>query len=228
MTDAPFFEPWPEPEVDPDSEEREVDLPWLPPAHVAGAVVPLATDVVHGDDVVVRVTHVVAYQRGLELHVGTWLRPGTRRDLSGVHEVWREEEPRIGVQLADGTRLGHRAPQSPDLEPEPGPASFTQTKATGGGLHFSTSWWVHPFPEGDTLEVVVAWEHQGVPESSVQLDLAALRAQAAREEVLWDPPPAMIEGDSFGWFAYAPTSGSVYTSSGDLPLARPDGEREQD
>ncbi len=68
MTDTAFFEPWPEPEIDQDSQEREVDLPWQPPAHVAGVVVPLATDVVH----------------------------------------------------------------------------------------FSSSWWIHPFPEGEALEVVVA------------------------------------------------------------------------
>ncbi len=53
-------------------------------------------------------------------------------------------------------------------------------------------------PEGDALEVVVVWEHQGVPESSVRLELDALRAAAAREDVLWDPPPPPGEG-YFGW-----------------------------
>lgn len=232
MTDTPFFEPRPEPAVDLDSQEREVDLPWLPPAHVAGVVVPLATDIHHGDDVVVRITQVVAYHRGLELHVGTWVRPGARGDLSAAAGVFGEQEPRIGVRLADGTRLGHQAPHAPvspdvehEIDPEIEPATFTQTNATGGGLHFSTSWWVHPFPQGEHLEVVVAWEHQDVPETSVLLDLAPLREQAAREEVLWDPPPPVTDGDSFGWFAYAPMSGSVFTSSPVLSVERPDGER---
>ena len=119
MTDTPFFEPWPQPEVDPDSEEREVDLPWLPPAHVAGVVVPLAADVVHGDEVVVRVTHVVAYQRGIEVHVGTWLRPGARRDPSDVREVWREQEPRVGVRRSQRTPRGARAPPADAARPGP-------------------------------------------------------------------------------------------------------------
>jgi hypothetical protein len=211
MTDAPFFEPWPEPEVDEDSQQRDLDLPWLPPAHVAGVVVPLAADIHRGDDVVVRVTHVVAYQRGLELHVATWVRPGARRDVSTADEVWREHEPRIGVRLADGTRLGHRAPHAPPSPDQEASATFfSQTNGTGGGLQSSSSWWVHPFPVGSDLEVVVAWEHQGVPESSVAIDLEALRAEARGEEVLWDPPPPPAEGDSFGWFAYAPMSGARF------------------
>lgn len=232
MTDVPFFDPWPEPDQDQDEQQQELDLPWMPPAHVAGVVVPLATDVYRGDDVVVQVTHVIAYERGLEVHVGTWLRPGTRQEDPAPQHRWHEpHEARIGIRLADGARLGHRppyGPPDPDLEPEldPGSASLSQTNNTGSGLHTSSSWWLQPFPHGATCEVVVAWEEQGVPESSVALDLDALRRAATGEEVLWDPPPALTEGDSFGWFAYAPMSGAVYTSSLDLSFDRPDGERD--
>jgi hypothetical protein len=222
MTDAPFFDPWPEPEPDEGSQQLDVDLPWMRPVHVAGVVVPVAADVHRGDDVVVQVTHVVAYRRGLEVHVGTWLRPGVRRDLTSAEDVWREQEPRVGVRLADGTRLGHRpphAPTSPELEAR---SSFTQAGGEGGGLRFSSAWWLHPFPAGDELRVVVEWEHQGVPESSVALDLGALRTAAAGEEVLWDPPPPLGEGDSFGWFAYAPMSGDSYQSSRAFHVDEPD------
>ncbi len=70
--------------------------------------------------------------------------------------------------------------------------------------------------------MVVEWEHQGVPESSVALDLGALRTAAAGEEVLWDPPPPLGEGDSFGWFAYAPMSGDSYQSSRAFHVDEPD------
>jgi hypothetical protein len=229
MSDAPFFEPWPDPEDDEGGDSQEVDLPWMPPAHVAGVVVPVAVDLVRRADLLVRMTHVVAHERGLELHVGTWLRPGTRRPVTGTEApYWQAQEPRIGLRLADGTRLGHRPPHASPPEAERPSAYFTQLQGDGGGLRSSSSWWLHPLPDGDELEVVVEWQHQGVPETSTALDLAALRAAAAQEEVLWAPPPAPAEGDSFGWFAFAPMSGAVYTSSLDVavdsPQPEPDGD----
>jgi hypothetical protein len=153
-------------------------MPWMPPVHVAGVVVPVAADAYRGDDAVVRVTHVVAFQRGLEVHVETRLRPGTRRPVATFDDTWRAQEPRIGILLADGTRLGHRPPHgppAPDLESTT--ASLTQLQGHGGGLHFSSGWWLSPFPEA-----------------------------AARETVLWDPPPEPEEG-YFGWAGYSPSSG---------------------
>ncbi len=231
MADTPFFDPWPEPDQDHDDQQQEVDLPWMPPVHVVGQVVPTAATVFRSDDVAVVVTHVVAYRRGLELHVRTWLRPGTRREPSSTEDLWREQEPRVGVRLADGTRLGHRPAHAAPDEAGPTTSPFAQTSGEGGGLSSSSSWWLNPVPEGHTLDVVVAWDAQGVPESSVALDLAPLRAAAASETVLWDPPPPG-EGAGFGWFAYAPMSGSAYGSSWavsfDEPGAEGDPEREQD
>ncbi len=74
------------------------------------------------------------------------------------------------------------------------------------------AWWVHPLPDGDSVEVVVQWEHQGVPESSASVALAPLREAAEHEDVLWDPPPSPAD-QSFGWFGYAPMGGSAYRSS---------------
>jgi hypothetical protein len=180
----------------------------MPPTHVIGVVVPLAAVVFRGPDVAVQVTHAVVYHRGLEVHVGTWLRPGARRPSSADSPHWQAQEPRVGFRLADGTRLGHRhmqAPPFPDVEePEPSP-TLALISGTGGGLTSTTSWWLHPLPSGDWFEVVVQWEHQDVPESSVRLDLGPLRAAAEHEDVLWDPAPPPEEGG--GWFAYAPRSG---------------------
>jgi len=213
MTDTPFFDPWPEPEADDGYDNPDLDLPWMPPVNVAGIVVPVAAEIHRGEDVVVRVTHLVAYQRGLEVHVDTWLRPGTRRPVAPTDDMWRAQEPRIGIRLADGTRLGHRAPHGPPApDGDPSTASLTQLHGHGSGLHLSSAWWVSPFPEGESLQVLIEWEHQGVPESSARVELGTLRGAAAREDVLWDPPPAPQEG-FFGWAGYAPTSGEAYGSS---------------
>ena len=207
----PFFEPWPEPESEVDVPEPEVDLPWMPPRHVVGVVVPLRAELHRGADVVIRVTHAVAFRRGVELHVGAWLRPGTVRPLSSAARVFEEQEPRVGLRLADGTRLGHRAVPGGGFpgEDEEAPFSFLQNSGSGGALHSCRSWWLAPLPDGDHLEVVAQWEHQGVPECSARIDLAMLRDAAEGEDVLWEPPPPPGEG-GFGWFAYAPFSGETY------------------
>ena len=211
MSDAPFFDPWPEPDQDQDDHQQEIDLPWIPPVHVVGQVVPVGATVVRSDHVAVVVTHVVAFQRGFEVHLGTWLRPGARRPETAEAPFWHVQEARVGIRLADGTRLGHRPPGDPP-PPEEGPTTyFTQLSGTSGGLRSTSAWWVSPMPEGDALEVVVAWEHQDVPESSVRLDLAGLRTAAEHEVVLWDPPPPPPEDGYFGWAG--PFSSGAYGSS---------------
>jgi hypothetical protein len=210
VTDEEFFEPFPEPHEDEPGQAPEMDVPWMPPVHVVGVDVPLGVDVHRGPDVVIRVTRAAVYRRGVELHVGSWVRPGTSRPVAEGPWSWRDAEPRVGFRLADGTRLGHRFHHGP-----PGPGSdegagvtLAQTGGHGGGLRSEQSWWMHPLPDGDDLTVVVRWDHAGVPESSARLDLAALRAAAAGEEVLWDPPPPP-GAHGGGWFAHGPMPGEA-------------------
>lgn len=223
MRHTPFFEPLPEPEEFFDEEEQVVDLPWMPPSHIVGVIAPLAVDVFRSDDVAVRVTHAACFRRGFELHVSAWVRPGSQPRRSDHQHHWGFEEPRVGIRLADGTRLGHRhphAPMDPDSEPaaeaaeaaeaQQHPVSMTQTHGGSESHRASSAWWLHPVPDGDSLEVVVEWVNAGVPESSARVDLVPLREAAEGESVLWDPPPPPEEG--VGWFAYAPMGGSVYRS----------------
>jgi hypothetical protein len=221
MSDAPFFEPWPDPQQDDGADEPEFDHPYRPPVHVSGVVVPLRADVHRGADAVVQVTHVVAYRRGLEVHIASWVRPGRLRSPTSVDLLWHQQEPRVGFRLADHTRLGHRPPHGPAVPDVEEPAVIlAQTGGEGGGLRFSSNWWLHPIPDGDTLEVFVQWDHQGVPESSAPLDLTVLRSAAEQEDVLWDPPPAPNE-QSGGWFAFAPMSGESYRSSWSMVVDEP-------
>lgn len=218
MSDAPFFEPLPDPEELLDEEEQVVDLPWIPPAHVVGVAVPLSAEVFRSDDVAVMVTHAISYGRGVELHVSARVRPGNQPRRTAFQEYVGNDDPRVGIRLADGTRLGHRHPHAPmepegeDAAPAESSVALTQTSGSAQSLQASSSWWLHPFPGDDSLEVVVEWGSFGVPESSVRLDLAPLREAAEREVVLWDPPPPAGDG-YYGWSAYAPMSGSAFRSS---------------
>ncbi len=101
MADTPFFDPWREPDQDQDQDDQqqEIDLPWIPPVHVVGQVVPIAATVFRSDDVAVVVTHVVAFQRGFEVHLCTSLRPGTRRPETAEAPFWQVQEPRVGIRL---------------------------------------------------------------------------------------------------------------------------------
>lgn len=217
MSDAPFFEPMPDPEDAFDEEEQVVDLPWMPPAHVVGVVAPLSTEVFRTGDVAVMVTHAVCYVRGLELQVSARVRPGSQPRRTPLQPYVGNDDPRVGFRLADGTRLGHRHPHAPmesedeDAAPAESVVSLTQTSGGAESLSASSSWWLHPFPVGESLDVVVEWGSFGVPESSVRIPLAPLREAAEREVVLWDPPPPAGDG-YYGWSAYAPMSGSVYRS----------------
>ncbi|NHA69106.1 hypothetical protein [Phycicoccus flavus] len=214
MTDVPFFDPWPDPEEDDAAPDPDVDLPWLPPTHVLGVVVPLDAAAFDSADVVVRVVRAVAYRRGVELTVDVRRRPGSRPPASGP-EDWRGLEPRVGVRLADGTRVGHRPEGVPPPPGEDGDGpSLTRTGTEGSGLRHSTSWWLTPFPAGASLEVVVQWTTHGVPESAATLDLAALRRAAEDERELWPPAPRPA-GSGAGWFAYAPVSHAVLGPAGD-------------
>ncbi|QKE85180.1 hypothetical protein [Arthrobacter sp. NEB 688] len=210
MTQQPFFDPWPEPEAEHD-EQPEYDIPWMPPRHVVGVTVPLDVEIFTGPDVVVRATRARAFTRGLEVEVETWVRPGSTRPVDDVARIWEQQEPRFGLRLADGTRLGHRPPHAAPDE-EAGPSTLAQTSGQGDTLRSSRSWWIHPFPEGESVELVVRWDHLGVPESVATLPLGPLREAATREQVLWDPPPPP-GADGGGWFAYGPMSGSAYGSS---------------
>ncbi len=220
MVDEPFFEPWPEPEAE-EHEQPEYDIPWLPPRHVVGVTVPLDLVLHAGPDVVVRATRARVFTRGLEVEVGTWVRPGRSRPVDSVDRIWEQQEPRFGVRLADGTRLGHRPHHAPP-DDDGTPGTFTQTGGQGDGLASARSWWLHPFPEGESLELVARWDHLGIPECSATLPLAPLRSAAEGEQFLWDPPPPPGE-DGLGWFAYAPMSGEAYRSSLAITV---DGEEE--
>ncbi|HOT57463.1 MAG TPA: hypothetical protein PL014_09980, partial [Ornithinibacter sp.] len=164
MSDAPFFEPLPDPEELSEEEEQVVDLPWAPPSHIVGVIVPVDVDVFRSDDVAVRVTHAACFGRGLELHVSAWVRPGSQPRQTDQRHHWRDHEPRVGVRLADGTRLGHRHPHSPPPEEVEGAkgadeptVSLTQMGGVGEMGRASSSWWLYPIPDGDSFEVVVEW-----------------------------------------------------------------------
>jgi len=97
---------------------------------------------------------------------------------------------RLGVELADGTRLGTEVePHHPFREDEPaGPVLVNQGGGGGGGgsrWDLTFKLWVWPLPPAGTLDVVAEWRVLDVPESRVTLDATLLRDAVGAVQPLW-------------------------------------------
>lgn len=201
--DEPFFEPYPERDEH-EEEHVEHDWPWQPPRHVVGVVVPLDVTLHRDAEVAAVLTHAVAYGRGVELHVGLWRSPAAAGRASRG-DSWHPDHlssSRLGVRLADGTRLGHRVGPSPEDDADrsgAGRIMLTEIHGGFGSLSGAHGVWLAPIPDGNHLDVVVEWPAWGLPESTGRIPLAPLREAADRETVLWNPPPPPGEG----WFGFA-------------------------
>jgi hypothetical protein len=191
--------------------QRFVNHPWTPPINVVPVSVPVDADVFTSDSVVLRVPEIQAFDRGMLLRVEAWVHPQAAERAVGEHGL--PEEPRVGILLGDGTKLGAGEPgYSPDMAPEePGSPERPSLVMSGGGtgeLRATQSWWLYPVPEGDA-ELVVAWEALDVPETFVPLDLVAVREASARARVLWHVPDA--DHPEGGWFGWSTMEGTAYT-----------------
>ncbi|KGN39549.1 hypothetical protein [Knoellia subterranea] len=215
----PFFEPPPPPEDEGVTARTFANHPWSPPINVVPVVVPVHADVVATPSVVIRVTDIAAYDRGMLVTLEGWVHPDVASVTQGAYGM--HEMPRVGLLLEDGTRLGAGDPRhSPDVGPvESGTAErpgFDMSGGSSGDLRSSQSFWVHPIPRGGA-EVVVAWEILDVPETYLPLDLDAVREMSAAARELWPLPD--VTDMEMGWFAYAPHGGaSAYGSTLDLQL----------
>jgi len=211
---APFFEPpLPQPE-EPDELRQFANVPWAPPINVVPVIIPVEADVIATPQVAIRVSDIQAYDRGMLLRVEAWVHPEAAPRPADVHAHYLHEEPRVGLLLGDGTKLGAPADgPTPDMAAsEPGTVVpvFASIGGISGELRASQSFWVSPIPDG-TVELVVAWEALDVPETFLALELDAVRAASSGARELWPVPDADLEHS--GWFASAPGGHTAYGPS---------------
>ena len=220
-TREPFFEPLPVPDDEPEGARVVGNVPWVPPLNVVPVLVPLGVELAATDDVVLGLTHVLVYDRGAELHLQGWLHPEALSRVEGPYGL--RSEPRVGLLLADGTKVGAAADEL--LPPGSAVAGGTTLSLTAGGsaeLRLTQAWWVRPVPT-EPFELVVSWPDVGVPETFITLDGAAMEAASRGARELWPLPD--LEGD-FGWFADAPGDDAAYrphpnaSPAGDVDMGR--------
>ena len=192
----PFFEPLPTGETEPGGERVLGNVPWVPPLNVVPVLLPLEVDVAATDAVVLRLGHAQVYDRGVQLHLEGWLHPDASSRVEGAYGM--RSEPRVGLLLGDGTKVGARADGAgaPDFGSVAG-TSLSRTEGGSSDLRLTQTWWVRPVPT-EPFELVVSWADVDVPETFVAIDGAAMEAASRGARELW--PLADLEGE-FGWFA---------------------------
>jgi hypothetical protein len=189
------------PETSPEAAER---ARWRPPPWMQApddelpAV--LATPHILGrsDRVVVFFSTVEVFSVGVRIPIEYVAR---RRDeaelewqvtLHGLHGSYsaRPDALRLGVELADGVRLGtHLEPHQPFTEEQPATPTLVSHGFGGGGgpdeWRGTSGVWLWPLPPPGKLDVVAEWLALGLPESRVTLDATAIRVAAADARQLW-------------------------------------------
>ena len=131
----------------------------------------------------------------------------------------RREGLHVGVGLADGRRAvyvdgGRHSAQLGRLRGEGDPVLLTSAGSTWGQFHRMLELYLTPLPPEGPLALVVQWLEHEIEETRVDLDSAAIRAEAARVADVWpDLPAAPTEGGS-GWTAVRIGGASSGASSG--------------
>jgi hypothetical protein len=161
--------------------------------------------IVSGDGVAAWVAAAVVYPTGVlfELMI-------VRRDRSAPGEVHRPfflgpgdvHGPRFGVGFADGRKATVGGPPRP-----PGARDIVLSPQGGGGSdrRWSGRMWLWPLPAPGPMTIAFMWEEQGIAETTIEVDTAAVLAAVGRARELWAddrpdrPEPGSIGG---GWTPY--------------------------
>lgn len=196
MVAAGFFSYLPSEPPEPEHPEWRPP-PWMQaPDDELPAVVAMPRVIARSDQAVISLSVVEVFSTGVRIPVDAIAR---RRDedraewqakLHTHHYQAPTDGLRLGVQLADGTRLGTDLEgfPHPHQEEPPGPTLVNHGGGGGGGdrrweLVFKL--WLWPLPPAGTLDLVTEWRALGIPESRVTLDASVLRAAAGAVQPLW-------------------------------------------
>jgi hypothetical protein len=197
-----FDEVFGRPPEEPLPERPEVIRPswWGPPEEELGVTVPLGVLVARSERGAVVLPHAVAHSNGIAFDVlarARGLRPAQANRLHHEqHLIEPGEEPtegflRLGVELADGTRLsnlgGWRVP--PPQEEPAGPILMRHGGGGGssgdGSVTLRPGLWLWPLPPPGRLGFSVEWPAVGIGFATAALDADELLAAAKRAGPLW-------------------------------------------
>ena len=194
-----FFEPLPPPPPP----QRDGEHRWAPPIWdrpsegTLPALLPVGEIVHQGEVVAIELECLRVYPNGFAIDVVILLNP--HLDFASSHPLllggpgmdMARRVPRVGVRFADGRTAGREAallgpPEVPkDDDGIPTVPVLRFLGGGGGSRGYHLSLWVFPLPPEGPLEVHIALPDSDVPESTVVVDGALVRAAAERARVIW-------------------------------------------
>ncbi|MCG2802277.1 MAG: hypothetical protein L6311_09295 [Cellulomonas sp.] len=194
--------------ISPDGDEPPADpLPWAPPTNEAPGTVPGGPILLRTDDVAVSLMTVRTYSIGVQIELELRLRPSAPGWPDG-RDLWQAmQQLRVGVELADGTRMVNGRGSGP------GAAGPRLSSAGGSGSENAcrNEFWLAPMPPPGDLLVVVSHPLLDPCEGQHLIPGAALTTATSQIIELWPwepeptrpgdlpvPPPPLG-----GWFAQA-------------------------
>ena len=186
MTYMSFFDDVPAAEPEP----PRVHHPWDPPEAEFPAAVPAGPLMLgQAERAAVAVTGISAYSAGFEIFVTARFRPRAsgpgERMPGGPEPRVAPRSLRLGLQLADGTRvIGERGPRPSGSTGPDGPILRAFLGGGGPRSHF-WRWWAWPLPPAGPLEFVCEWPGNEIPETRTAIDAQLILDAAGRSIRLW-------------------------------------------
>src|SRR5215471_16745577 len=170
---------------------------WMRSDAVIPGLVPAELVLVRTEQVAVAVGGVHAYPNGFEFTVHARLRRedepgpvgGSLFDRHGRGVPAASEGLRLGVMFADGRRAAAPGGHLRLDDAGAGRLVLFENGGGGSGRTWDGNFWVHPLPPDGPVTFVVSWVEQGVAETGVELDGAAIREAARRAVILWPDDP---------------------------------------
>ncbi|MGX1791794.1 hypothetical protein ACWIDW_02445 [Microbacterium sp. NPDC055312] len=176
---------------------------WQAPEDELPILVPAAEVLAVTDHVAVALVAVAVYSDGIELRIQRRVRRNgiAMEDWNELTAAFMEHmgfgsaNPagrfRIGLVLADGTKVTGVSPFSGGGDPMAEPEGFTLSRREqggGGGTHAYSSadhLWLWPLPPDGPIEVVMQWPAFGIGETRVTVGVGSVSELSARARPFW-------------------------------------------
>jgi len=172
------------------------------PDDTVGVPVALSPLLVHTDQAAVIVSGFFAYPTGFAFSLVAisrlnpapspigFLRPGMggRNDSTGG-------ELRFGIGFADGSRAMSRWNSIPSANTSV--RTLLPRGGGGGGRKWSQEFWCEPLPPAGPMAFVFEWRDFGVPQTSIEVDAAAVLDAASHAAPLWPDDVDLPEDPNF-------------------------------